>query len=48
VFEASLVDAIDALREIMIAAAQVSRAGIGRKGFSLGLGGLVRATFRGA
>ena len=47
-FVVSLVDAIDALREIMIAAAQVSRAGIRRKGFSLGLGGLVRATFRGA
>jgi len=34
-FVASLVDAIDALREIMIASAQVSRAGIRREGFSL-------------
>jgi hypothetical protein len=34
-FVASLVDAIDAPREIMIASAQVSRAGIRREGFSL-------------
>ena len=34
-FVASLVDSIDALREIMIASAQVSRAGIRREGFSL-------------
>jgi hypothetical protein len=44
-FVASLVDAIDALREIMIASAQVSRAGIRREG-SLWTRGLVRATFR--
>jgi len=37
-FVASLVDAIDALREIMIASAQVSRAGIRREGFSLDWG----------
>lgn len=48
VFVASLVDAIGALREIMIPSAQVSRAGIRREGFLFGLGGLVRATFRGA
>jgi hypothetical protein len=45
VFVASLVDAIGALREIMIPSAQVSRAGTRREGFLFGLGGLVRATF---
>jgi hypothetical protein len=38
VFVASLVDAIGALREIMIPSAQVSRASIRREGFLFGLG----------
>jgi hypothetical protein len=47
-FVASLVDVIGELREIKIALVQVSRVGIRRESFSLGLGGLVRATLRGA
>jgi hypothetical protein len=42
VFVASLVDAIGALREIMIPSAQVSRTGIRREGFLFGLASIFR------